>query len=135
AWASWQVTDIWRLSAGATVLRNDLRLQPDSNDPEGVDNPTLSNDPEYQRMLRSSLDLPGPSKLEVGIRYVSELPHPVVPSYRTVDVFYGWQLDNNLEISASVQNMSAYTSHIEFGAPTDSRQFERSAFLKLTWMN
>lgn len=134
AWATWQATNNWRLSLGTTVLRKDLRLKPDSTDPEGVENDTLSNDPEYQRTLHSSLELPGPSRLDVHVRYVSELPNPVVPSYTAVDAYYSLQLGDEFEIALSLQNMFD-TGHIEFDAPTASREHERKAFLKLTWTN
>lgn len=134
AWASYQVSDAWRLSAGTVIQRKDLRLKPGSTDPEGVDNPTLSNDPEYQRTLRSSLELPGPSRLDVNIRYISKLPNPAVPSYTAVDAFYGWQINEEFEISLSLQNMFD-KEHIEFDAPDASREHERKAFLKLTWAN
>jgi iron complex outermembrane receptor protein len=131
AWASWQVTDYWRLSAGTTVLRKDLRLKPGSTGTLGSD---LANDPEYQRMLRSTLELPGPSRLDVHVRYVSELPNPVIPAYTAVDVFYGLQLGEQFEISLSLQNMFD-TGHIEFDRPNAAREHERKAFLKLTWTN
>jgi iron complex outermembrane recepter protein len=131
AWANWQVTDSWRLSAGATVLRKDLRLKPDSTGTLGND---LANDPEYQRTLRSSLELPGPSRLNVHARYVSELPNPVVPSYTAVDAYYSLALGEQLEIAVSLQNMFD-TGHIEFDSPSVSREHERKAFLKLTWTN
>lgn len=133
AWANWQVTDSWRLGAGTVVLRKDLRLKPDSTDPVGVANDTLANDPEYQRTLRSSLEL-GLSRLDVHARYVSELPNPVVPSYTAVDAFYSLRLGSDFEIAVSLQNMFD-TSHIEFDSPAASREHERRAFLKLTWTN
>lgn len=134
AWANWQLTDSWRLGAGTVVLRKDLRLKPDSTDPVGVANDTLANDPEYQRTLRSSLELPGPSRLDVHARYVSELPNPAVPSYTAVDAYYSLRLGEQFEIAVSLQNMFD-TSHIEFDSPNASREHERRAFLKLTWTN
>jgi iron complex outermembrane receptor protein len=67
-------------------------------------------------------------------RYVSELPNPEAPSYTAVDSRYGWQMTDNLELSLSLQNMFD-TGHTEFGDPATASEYERSTFVKLTWMN
>lgn len=76
AWASWQALSAWRLSGGLTTLRKDLRLESGSTDMVGTNNPQLSNDPDQQWMLRSSLNFWTSHDLDAMVRRVGTLPHP-----------------------------------------------------------
>lgn len=134
AWADYQVTRNWRLSAGGTRLDKDLHLKPDSTDPVGVENDTLANDPKYYAMLRSSLVLPGDSRLDIIIRHVAELPQPEVPAYTVVDAHYGWQLSDNLELSLTAQNL-ADRSHREFQSAANGAEFGRMVYFRIVWTN
>ena len=58
----------WRLSAGGLTLRKHLRLEPGSTDPVGPS--ALGNDPEYQWMLRSSLNVAADQEFDVSVRRV-----------------------------------------------------------------
>lgn len=134
AWANYQVARYWRLSAGGTRLDKDLRLKPGSTDPVGVENDTLANDPKYYATLRSSLDLPGNSRLDISIRHVAELPQPEVPAYTVVDAHYGWQLNDHLEFSLTAQNL-ADRNHREFQSVENGSEFGRMVFVKIAWLN
>lgn len=134
AWATWQVTAGWRLSAGGTRLEKDLRLEPDSTDPVGVENDTLADDPDYWAIVRSSLNLPGSSRLDVDIRHVASLPNPAVPDYTVADANYSWRLRDSLELSIAVRNL-ADREHREFEDLQNGSEFGRTAFLKVVWMN
>ena len=90
AWGTWEVARNWRLSAGLMSLRKHLDLEAGSTDPQGVTNPNLSNDPDYQWLLRASADLAPNHQLDISVRQVGELPNPVVPEYTAVDLRYGW---------------------------------------------
>jgi iron complex outermembrane receptor protein len=132
AWGNYQATSSWRLSAGLTTLRKDLRLKPGSTDPVGVDNDTLSNDPEYQWQLRSYLNLPAHVELDVGVRHVAALRHPAVPAYTALDVRVGWRPRPDLELSLTGQNLLDQ-QHPEFGAPASRSELFRSVLGKATW--
>jgi iron complex outermembrane receptor protein len=130
AWGKLQVTPRWRLSAGGTLLEQDLRLKPGSVDIRGVS--AAGNDPKRQFSLRSSHDLGGAQAFDVLIRYVSALPDPAVPSYTAFDARYAWRPRAGLELSVSVQNLFD-DQHPEFGSAASRAEIERGVFVKATW--
>jgi iron complex outermembrane recepter protein len=130
AWGTWQVARHWRLSAGATTFRNHLRLEEGSNDPTGPS--ALGNDPEFQWMLRSSVDLPGNQEFDAIVRRVGRLPNPSVREYTAVDLRYGWRVRRDTEISLTIQN-AFDPGHAEFNAAPGRSEIARSAFLRARW--
>ena len=129
-WATLQATPAWRLTGGLTTLRKDLRLKPGSTDPDGPRQ--LGNDPNYQWMLRSALNLPHQQELDVAVRRVAALPEPAVPAYTAVDLRYGWRVSRSLEISLVAQNLLD-AAHPEFGAAPGRSEIGRSVFLQARW--
>src|SRR6266705_1247060 len=128
AWGNYQAAKNWRLSAGGFFLRQRLRLKPDSGDT----NVSLAgNDPKRQFVLRSSLDLPNRTELDVGIRYVAALPNPSVPAYTAMDVRFAWRLRRELELSVVGQNLLD-SGHTEFVGNTNS-EIGRGGYVKLKW--
>ncbi len=134
AWANYQITRNWRLSAGGTVLEKDLELETGSTDPVGIENDTLHNDPDYQLTARSLWTISENTMFNLSLRHIAELPHPEVPSYTTIDAYYGWQPRDNLELSLAVRNL-ANDEYREFGEPANSSEFERSFLFEVTWTN
>lgn len=130
AWASLQATKYWRLSAGGFVLHQDLELEPGSGDPSGTR--AAGNDPDYQWALRSSLDLPHRTALDIWVRHVAKLPNPVVPAYTAVDARLGWQPHDDVELSVTVQNLFD-PQHPEFGTPGTRSELERSVYAQVLW--
>lgn len=134
AWANYQVSDQWRLSGGLVELRQDLQNNPGSTDPEGPR--ALGNDPEHTAMLRSTFNINDDHQLHILGRHVSKLPDPEVPAFTAVDMRYGWDFENNFELSLLLQNLFD-TGHVEFYGETDGDplavEYGRGAFLKLTW--
>ncbi|MGH8707568.1 MAG: TonB-dependent receptor plug domain-containing protein [Burkholderiales bacterium] len=130
AWGKLQVTPRWRLSAGGTLLDQDLRLAPGSG-ATGVS--VAGNDPKRQFSLRSSHDLGAAQELDVIVRYVSALPDPPVRSYTAFDARYSWRVRAGLELSVSVQNLFD-DRHLEFFGSGGSRaEIERGVFVKAVW--
>ncbi len=128
AWGNYQAAKNWRLSAGGFFLRQRLRLKPDSGDT----NVSLAgNDPKRQFVLRSSLDLPNRTELDVGIRYVAALPNPSVPAYTAMDVRFAWRLRRELELSVVGQNLLD-SGHTEFVGNANS-EIGRGGYVKLKW--
>ena len=118
AWGNYQATPNWRLSAGLSELREDLRIEAGSRDPTGPS--ALGNDPRYQFQLRSSLNIDPAQELDVIVHRIGSLPDPAVPAYTAMDLHYGWKARQNLDISLNVQNLFA-NNHVEFGKlPTRS---------------
>jgi iron complex outermembrane receptor protein len=131
-WATWQVLPAWRLTAGVTAMRKDLRLEPGSTDILGVRNPQLANDPDSQWMLRSSVTLLRRHDLDAMVRRVESLPTPVVPAYTAVDARYAWRMLDGFELSVVGQNLFD-ESHPEFNAAPGRSEFERSVFVQARW--
>ena len=129
-WAQYRLTERWRLSAGAVILKQQLRLKPESRDAGGL--AALANDPSHQWMIRSTFDPAPRQELDVALRHVGALPDPSVPAYTAVDARWGWHAQRNLEISLTLNNLFD-ARHPEFGAPLTRSEFERSVFLKLLW--
>jgi len=129
AWGNYQAARNWRLSAGAFFLRQRLSFQPDSGDTNAS---AAGNDPAHQWLLRSSLDLPNRSELDIGVRRVGALPNPSVPAYTAVDVRYAWRLLRELELALIGQNLFA-SSHAEFGNAATRSEMARGAYAKLRW--
>jgi iron complex outermembrane receptor protein len=130
AWGKLQVTPRWRLSAGGTLLDQDLRLEPGSSDNSGVS--AAGNDPERQLSLRSAHELGAGRELDLLVRYVGALPAPAVPSYIAFDARYAWRPRAGLELSVSVQNLFD-DQHAEFGSAASRAEIERGVFVKATW--
>jgi len=117
------------LSAGAFFLRQRLSFRPDSGDTNAS---AAGNDPAHQWLLRSSLDLPDRTELDIGVRRVGALPNPSVPAYTAVDVRFAWRLLRELEFALVGQNLFA-SSHAEFGNAATRSEMARGAYAKLRW--
>ncbi|MDQ3566064.1 MAG: TonB-dependent receptor [Pseudomonadota bacterium] len=131
----YRVTDWWRLRAGYTELRIDLRPKPGSTDT--TRGSFESNDSKHHFSLRSSLDLPGHWELDAAFRYVSRIDNQQVPAYGELDVRLGWRPSPELEFSIVGQNL-LHDDHAEFGAlttriETTRREIERGVFAKVLW--
>jgi iron complex outermembrane receptor protein len=131
-WATWQVLRAWRISSGANVLRKDLRLKPDSTDLVGVSNPQLSNDPDYQWMLRSFATLWARHELDAAVRRVDSLPNPAVPAYTAIDARYAWRVRDGFELSVLGENLFDQ-SHPEFNAAPGRAEIERGILVQARW--
>jgi iron complex outermembrane receptor protein len=134
--ADYRVTDWWRLRAGYTELRIDIRPKPGSTDTSNGS--AESHDPEHLFSLRSSLDLPGHWELDAAFRYVSRIDNQQVPAYGELDVRLGWQPSPRLEFSIVGQNL-LHDHHAEFGAFANARgeitrrEIERGVYGKVLW--
>jgi iron complex outermembrane receptor protein len=132
AWADWQVASMWRLTAGTTVMDKELRFKPGTSDLAGIDNPTLHNDPDYQWMLRSRLDLPANLELDFHLRGVGPLTVEPVPGYTELDTRLAWLPADDVELSITGRNL-LHNSHAEFGALPGRSEIGRSAIFGLKW--
>jgi iron complex outermembrane receptor protein len=130
AWGNYRVSNRWRLSGGFVLLKQDLRLKPDSMDTSGVD--ALGNDPKHQWMVRSAFDLTPRHEFDVMVRHIGALPDPSVPAYTAVDARLAWHARRDLELSVTLNNLFD-AKHPEFGVPATRSEVERSIFLKVLW--
>lgn len=91
------------------------------------------NDPAHQAALRLYGNLPRGFELDGFLRYVSALPHPVVPAYAELDARFGWVSAKGHEFAIVGRNL-LHDAHPEFGNPGPRRyEFERAVLLRSTW--
>lgn len=104
AWASWQATQSWRLSAGVFAQHQDSWLKPGIRD---FGNALLRKDadPAYTASLRSSWQLEGAREFDAALRRVASTSNPDVPAYTAVDMRYAWKLRPGLDLSLSGANL------------------------------
>jgi iron complex outermembrane recepter protein len=115
AWATYRPIGPWSLSAGSTLLSEHLRLKRTTTDPGALNNPTLRNDPDYQWMLRSNIDVRHNVELDVYLRGVASLPNPTVPAFAEADVRVAWRPKPSVEVAVNGRDL-LHDSHPEFGA-------------------
>ena len=126
--ANAQVTNWWSLRGGYTFLRKNLWVKPGSKD---LNKATAeSDDPEHQFLVQSNMQLPYHFQFGAVVRYVAELPKPVVAAYTGVDVKLGWTFHKFLELSVVGQNL-LYNQTREFQASTPIREIQRSIYGKI----
>jgi iron complex outermembrane receptor protein len=130
AWADWRPVPRWRLSAGLTLLNEDLQVMPGSTDPVGPR--ALGNDPHHQWSLRSSFDVTPTQELDIDVRRVAALPDPQVPAYTAWNLRYGWRPRPDLLLALVGRNLFQ-PAHAEFGDPIPRSEIARSAMLQVTW--
>ena len=132
AWANWQVTERWRLSAGAIELRQRFHTKPGSHDPDGpVD---LGNDPRHQWSLRSSLEVSPTLAFDVFARRVGTLPEPRISAYSAVDASLTWRPNPRVELALIGRNLLD-SGHQEFapGPLVAASEYGRSGSVRLSW--
>jgi len=130
-WGKYQAAANWRLSAGATWLRENLRLKPGSAGLNGGVS-AEGNDPGYTWNLRSAHTLTQMLDLDIIVRGVGALPNPSVPSYIATDIRVGWRPRRDVELSLTGRNLFG-GSHAEFGNPATRSEFRPSGFLNVLW--
>jgi iron complex outermembrane receptor protein len=131
AWATWQVTDTWRLTGGGVTQRIVTSLLPESRDLTGRTG-LVTSDPSHYWSVRSSHDLGSHQEFDVTLRHVGALPRPAVPAYTAVDARYGWRIRPGLELSIIGQNLFD-PRHAEFGAAPQRSEHERALAVRVVW--
>jgi iron complex outermembrane receptor protein len=129
-WGSYQALTAWRLRAGFTRLWQDLRLTPGVVDTADSVAAAEGSNPSRQWMLRSSLDLPRQTELEITARHVSALAFPTVPAYTALDMRWAWRPRAGVELSIAGQNLLG-PAHGEFTSVSTRTAFSRAVFLEL----
>ena len=129
--ATWSVLDNWRLIAGYTFMKLDIKRRR-STDPtaQGQEDDT----PENQFHVRSLVDLPCNLQLDTALYWVDRVSNQQIDDYARLDVRLGWRPIENLELSVAGQNLTE-SSHDEFG-PSFTRlptSVPRSFYGKVTW--
>jgi iron complex outermembrane receptor protein len=123
AWASWQLTDWWRLSPGVTWVRERLSFKPGASELLGVGQ--AADDPSSHATLASSMRLPYHLSFDASFRYVGALPDPALPHYYDLDARLGWQMSPAVELSIRGSNL-LHARQFELPATAAGEQITRS---------
>jgi iron complex outermembrane receptor protein len=115
AWATWQVTDWWRLQPGVELLRKDLHFKPGASGLLGTGQ--AGNDPRGHATLTSSMNLGGSHMLDLTLRHVGRLPDPALPAYTELSARYAVRMSDALELSLRGTNL-LHRRHREYPAPS-----------------
>jgi iron complex outermembrane receptor protein len=129
AWGSMQLSDSWRLSAGATALHEVFRLTPGSLDAASL--ATTGRDPAYTAQLRSSWAIDAVRDLELAVRRVGALATPAVEAYTALDARFGWRVAPGVEVSVIGTNLNG--GHAEYGSAPVRTEVPRTVGIKLVW--
>jgi iron complex outermembrane recepter protein len=135
--ADYQIFNWWRLHGGYDFLQENIYVKPGQVDLDNALDETA--DPRNQVFLRSSMDLPWRTELDVNWRWIDKVVNDnngvagTVPAYAEMDVRLGWHATKNLEISIVGQNL-LHDQHPEAGFPGPAQeQIVRSVYGKVTW--
>jgi iron complex outermembrane receptor protein len=127
AWGNYLLSKTWRISAGLSTLREYVNFYQPGATEQSVYNPGQDAPLSYQ--LRTSLDLPQQTELDLTLRHVAALSNPDVPAYTVLGGRIGWTPMHNLELSMTVQNLIG-SGHTEFGSMATSTEFDRNVYFK-----
>ena len=126
----------WRLHGGYDFLEETIHAKPGQADLFKSLNET--SDPQQQVFLRSSMDLPCQTELDIEARWIDTVHNNnggtpgTVPSYAEMDVRLAWHPTKNLEFSIVGQNL-LHDQHAEAGFPgTAQEQIQRSIYGKIS---
>ena len=125
AWGSWQALPWWRLNAGVALLGKDFRLKDGTTDISGAS--SLGNDPSYQLMLRSSMELMPNLVLNAGLRAVDGLETPATGAYVEADARLAWTISERIELFVAGNNL-LHRTHAESNDTNRAQLSERSAY-------
>lgn len=127
-WGTWQASERWRLSAGASLLDKHLRLKPGSAGLNG--GPAAEgNDPSASWSLRSTYNVSDRLELDAAVRHVARLPQPGVPSYTVLDLRLGFKPGPGLELSLGAKNL-LNGRHAEFSDRATRSEFDSQVFVR-----
>jgi len=132
AFATWNVTDRWKLSPGLTLLNMSVRRDRSSED--AVIEQTAGYSPRRSFQVRSFINLGRRFEWDQTLGYTGPLAVGNIPGYVRLDVRVGWRLGEFMEFSVTGQNLLE-PRHAEFpdSQLIDNMLDQRSFFGKLTW--
>ena len=130
--ADYQLLASWRLHAGYTLLRENLRVKPGRVDFSQAHNETA--DPQQQFSLRSAVEVGRHLDFSTALRWIDTLHLNnaalvgIVPSYFELNARLGWHPTPKIELSVVGENL-LHAQHVEYGFPSPSRiEIGRSVF-------
>ena len=122
-WASWQITDAWRLSPSFTALREQLKFKSGASRILGT--AQAADDPSSHAAVTSSTQVSARVALDATLRYVGALPDPALPHYLELDGRIGWRATEAVDLSINGLNL-LHAHHYEFPASQGGEDIGRS---------
>jgi len=131
--ADWRALEGWRLRVAYTYLKIQMYLRKGSADIGSV-NEAQEKSPRGQFFLYSSMDLPRNLALDLGVRYVDDLPNRT-ENYLRLDARLGWTPHEHVELAIVGQNLlerhhPEYKPELLYTLPTE---VERGVYGTITW--
>jgi iron complex outermembrane receptor protein len=130
AWATWQVTDNWRLAPGFTLLQKRLHQKAGASGLLGTGQ--SGNDPHGHALLDSAFTIADNQTLDLALRFVGRLPDPALPAHVELGARYSWRVSNAWELSVRGSNL-LHRHHLEYPAPAGA-EIGRSALVEIRWI-
>ncbi len=130
AWATYSITDWWRLRPGANWLHKNLTLNPGATDfSQGQ---SLGEDPAYQAQLRSEMNVSATVEFDTMLRAVGRVSRSNVPPYVEADARLAWHANARTTFEVDAFNL-LHPNHLEVFDPSTSppRYIPRSVFFRM----
>lgn len=110
-WANWRATPWWTLAASATVMENDFEFKPGGL--PILSTGQLGNDPPYEIMLKSAMNLPHDVTVDFDFRAIGALSQSNVSAYQELGGRLAWRASPNVTLSISGTNL-LHDKHLEY---------------------
>ena len=132
AFATWNVTDRWKLSPGVTLLN--MSVTRDASSQDAVIEQLAGYSPRRSFQVRSFVNLGRTFEWDQTLGYTGPLAVGNIPGYVRLDVRVGWRIGEFTEFSLVGQNLLE-PRHAEFpdSQLIDNMLDQRSIFGKITW--
>ena len=128
--ATWHPLHRLRLRGSYTLLEMNVAQSRDAP-PGTIPNVNPGFNPKHQAALRSFVALPHGLELGLGLRYVGELPEPLIPDYLEADARLGWLVRPGLTLAVTGRDLLS-SRHVEFSSDP-LREIQRRGELQLEW--
>jgi iron complex outermembrane receptor protein len=126
AWGNAQLTPRWRVALGASTLWKDLHDKPGHT--ELLPRNSLGNDPKWQVIGRSDLDITDRLQLSIDARAVGRIEQePEIGSYVEAGGQLSWQASQAIELFVAGRNL-LHRAHQESNDPGASQMARRTVF-------
>ncbi len=132
AFATWNVTDRWKISPGLTMLN--LSVLRDASSQDSTIGQLAGYSPRRSYQVRSFVNLGRNFEWDQTLGYTGPLASGNIPGYVRLDLRFGWRLGEFWNFSIAGQNLLE-PRHSEFPNIDfiDHMQDQRSIFGKITW--
>jgi iron complex outermembrane receptor protein len=126
AWSATQLASWWRVSLGVATIWKDFEIDQGKVDIAG--RAALGNDPNYQLLARTHLEITPRLQATVGARLVDEIETgQAVDSYVEADARLAYRVSDSLELYVAGRNL-LHRDHDESNDRNQAQRVQRSLF-------